>query len=141
MVRLGKGAAIGGISGFTGGYASAVLAPVFGGGVIGGALTGFSGGVIGDAIGQGASLTLGWQERYNPYQTLFAGAFGGLVGGVAGYFSRGLSGLRPTPRLGKGTVLVLDTASAGWTSRPGGIRWAKVGDQFVKEVDPNASRF
>jgi uncharacterized protein RhaS with RHS repeats len=45
-----KGGTIGAVSGFAGGYTSAVLAPVFGGGAVGGALTGFFGGVVGDLV-------------------------------------------------------------------------------------------
>jgi hypothetical protein len=41
--------------------------------------------------------------------------------------------------MAKGTVAEVDTSGATWTSRPGGVRTAQVGDQFVKEVDPNAS--
>jgi RHS repeat-associated protein len=134
-----KGGAVGAISGFTGGYAGAVLAPVFGGGVLGGAATGFSGGVIGDIAGQGTALTVGWQEKYNPYQTAFAGAFGAVAGGLAGYLSKGLSGLRPTSGMGKGTVADLEVGNAGWQSRPLGTRVANVNGYYVKEVDPETS--
>jgi hypothetical protein len=139
----GRGGVIGGIAGFSGGFASATLAPLFGGGVAGGAITGFSGGVIGDITGQSTALALGWQERYNIHQTLVAGGLGTFVGGAVGYFDKGLSGLtRSIQGVSKGSIRPPTTVEGGTiVQRSQGVIVRRVGDVFVKEIDENASWF
>jgi hypothetical protein len=40
--------------------------------------------MVGDMASQGIAISAGWQKNYNPYQTLYSGAFGGVLNVAAG---------------------------------------------------------
>jgi MFS family permease len=41
-----------------------------------------AGGVVGDAFSQYAGIAFGWQQQYNPWQTVGAGILGGFLGAI-----------------------------------------------------------
>jgi RHS repeat-associated protein len=159
----GISAAVGGISASTiaaiqgksakeiawAGARGAALGFKFGAAGYGAAAVGVNAILAGSALGALEGGIEAWLTGGNPWEgAVVGGVFGGLLGWVGPAVTKRvgqslkelaekIAANAPIPNPSALQALVTDTIS-GWTARPGGLRLAKVGDYFVKEIDPHA---
>lgn len=128
------------------GFRGAALGFAFGGVGFAASAVGINAFLAGGVLGAAEGGLEAWLTNENVWEgAVVGGLFGGLLGWVGPAITKKvgaslknlaerIAANMPTPNPGAVSSLVTQSIS-GWTKRPGGLKLAKVGDYWIKEVD------